>query len=494
MVDSDNTIFDKNIIHDLIFKKFFEANNHLYCITTFEGNFKYINKSFIEKLGYSYEEIISSKFVKFVHPDDIVATSKTIEKLKEGEEILAFENRNITADRSDIWLEWTLIPNVKEKLIYGIARDITKFKFYQTANRKLLNDILFKNIENIEYISNPIQSLIIDFIPESLILLNDKFEILVYNQAFKHLYTDLYNEEIEKLLSYPSLLDIPSKTGLISTIIKMIKSESKELKFNPKLGIYFRFIQSSIGNHSLILFYDESKITNLENIRQKVMSTVSHELRTPVSAIYQTTSNYKTFKERLNEQQLDKMWDIVHTNSILMNDLVDDLLTLFQLSEKKIKLNIQSHYFKEIIQSVLNSLNPVISNKKASVSLEFDERELITVDQRRISQVLRILIDNSLKYSTKIPEIKVICDNKSSNDSSKVTKINIIDNGIGIPIEDQKNLFTRFYRASNTDNYKGTGIGLTIAKEIIDLHNGTISVISDIGKGASFEIVLPNLQ
>lgn len=475
----------------VIFKEFFDSSNDLFCIASLDGYFKYLNKSFITKLGYQGEELLDHQFLTFVHPDDREDTLEAVSKLNSGQAIFSFENRYLCKDGSYIWLDWTSKPRIEENLIYATARDITNFKFYQSANKKMFNDLLFALDKTQDTISSTFQNLIVEQLPEGLVLVNDKFEVLVYNRAFKDLYNNLYENKIEKFTSYESLLTVPNPNELEKTIIHLLHTKTHEVNFSPEPGLYLRIFHSYAEEYSLILLYDESKAVNLENIRQKVISTVSHELRTPVSAIFQTISNYKQFKTRLPPETIDKMWEILNVNATIMKDLVDDLLTLFQLTEKKITLKLQQCSMADIGHSIVNGLSPIIKEKNGIVDLHYEQDIHCQADQNRLAQVLRILLDNSLKYSKNQPNIDISFKQIVNDNNNECLQITVSDNGIGIPIEDQNNLFNRFYRASNVGDYRGTGIGLTIAKEIVEAHNGSISFSSEENTGTSFIILLP---
>ena len=110
-----------------VFKEFFDSSNDLFCIASLDGYFKYLNKSFITKLGYLKEELLDHQFLNFVHPDDRESTLNAVSELNSGKVIFSFENRYLCKDGSYIWLDWTSKPRIKENLIYATARDKTNF-------------------------------------------------------------------------------------------------------------------------------------------------------------------------------------------------------------------------------------------------------------------------------------------------------------------------------------------------------------------------------
>jgi signal transduction histidine kinase len=141
--------------------------------------------------------------------------------------------------------------------------------------------------------------------------------------------------------------------------------------------------------------------------------------------------------------------------------------------------------FREYIQDILLEVKPW-SKDKQQVVHEHNGASEICIDPNLTRNILLNLLSNALKYSPDESTVELI----SQNQGGKLV-LKVKDKGMGIPKEDQKNMFTRFYRASNANEISGTGLGLTIVKRYLELMGGDISFISEVGKGTTFKITIP---
>jgi len=173
-----------------------------------------------------------------------------------------------------------------------------------------------------------------------------------------------------------------------------------------------------------------------------------------------------------------------------MVGLVSELLSISRLEERKITLNFAPTNIVDTISASISELQPLAV--RASVKVSFSKPEkpvpMVVVDGEKISQVLQNIIDNAIKYTPKKGLVEISVKAEAEN-----VVVSVRDNGIGIPKEDLPKMFQRFFRSSNTLalDSKGTGLGLYIAKVIVERHQGKIWVESTEGKGSTFFISLP---
>ena len=170
-----------------------------------------------------------------------------------------------------------------------------------------------------------------------------------------------------------------------------------------------------------------------------------------------------------------------------MIEIVEDLLLVSQIDEKRMKLNYQLFLIDDAITEVLLQLDQKIQNKNIHINRSSSSKLSIRGDKSRIEQVIRIILDNAIKYSKDNSIIETHVEIENSN---KLV-IFVQDYGKGIKEYDLKNLFQRFYRSNDVSEIPGTGLGLAIAKDLVTLHNGTIDVSSKYGEGTIFKIILP---
>ncbi|GFP75769.1 sensor histidine kinase [Clostridium fungisolvens] len=221
--------------------------------------------------------------------------------------------------------------------------------------------------------------------------------------------------------------------------------------------------------------------------QRRFVSDASHELRTPLAVIHgHVNMLYRWGKN--DAEQLDKSLITLKSETENMNRLIENLLYLAKgdnevLSIKKEEFKIIS-LFKEIVEETQ------LSYSNVEITYNSNDQLKVYADYSKLKQVLRILIDNSIKFSKDSAKIMINVENKG-----REVSITLTDNGIGIPKESLTKIFDRFYRVDESRNKTtgGTGLGLSIAKQIIQYHEGRISAESKLGEGTKINIYLPQL-
>ena len=258
-----------------------------------------------------------------------------------------------------------------------------------------------------------------------------------------------------------------------------------------------------VDNTGEIIRYDGiiSNITARKKAEEKLeqfVSTVSHELKNPIAVLILSLNYVTKHRDEITKEQENKLRDGIMRNVNLLNELVNDLLTLSRIDENKMILDWKKYSPLKIINDNLNLMEPNLKSKNISVDLDIDEDIILYGDIARINQIFRILIDNAWKYSKvrSTITIKAIDHYLGRYNSEGIdgTLFEFIDSGIGINSKDMPFIFDRFFRSSTVHHIPGTGLGLTIAKELIELHQGKIFVESEYRKGTNFLVFLPKFQ
>lgn len=220
-----------------------------------------------------------------------------------------------------------------------------------------------------------------------------------------------------------------------------------------------------------------------ENLRKRLTSDVTHELRTPVA-------NVSSYMEMMIEgvmeptpEHLQSCYDELQR----LSGLISDLERLRQVENENLALDKSDVDLRELSQSVMANFEIQLREKHLDGQVTGDA-SIVSVDRGRMQQVIMNLVSNAIKYSNDGGIVRVVIE-----DTKECGIIHVEDSGIGIPQEDLKRIFERFYRADKSRNRKtgGAGIGLTIARTIVQAHKGKISVQSEEGKGSRFTVVLP---
>ena len=219
--------------------------------------------------------------------------------------------------------------------------------------------------------------------------------------------------------------------------------------------------------------------------QNRFVSDASHELRTPISVI-QGYTNLLARWGKDDRKVLEESISALQSEAESMNHLIEELLFLARDDSGTLKITKEQFQLKEIINEILYETS--LMETTHQIVSEKQEDFPVSADRKLIKEAVRILVDNSIKYTPAGGTIKLNCYVKN-----KQAIISVEDNGIGISKEDLPHIFTRFYRTdkSRTKESGGTGLGLTIAKLIIDNHQGKINVWSELNEGTIFRIQLP---
>ncbi len=223
----------------------------------------------------------------------------------------------------------------------------------------------------------------------------------------------------------------------------------------------------------------------LSGLKDKFVSVISHELRTPLTSINLYTSLLKEGKFGKTSTEQKNALDIIKKESNRLASLINDTLNLAKLESKKINLSIKEFNLSEFCME--NPYLIIAKNKGLKFICKVPSKFIIRVDTERFRQILINLIGNALKYTDK-GSITL-----SAKEHADKWQIDIEDTGRGIPKGELSRIFDKFYQVEHYMDRKegGFGLGLSIVREIVKLHNGEIKVESEVGKGTRFSVFIP---
>ena len=305
-------------------------------------------------------------------------------------------------------------------------------------------------------------------------------------------------ENVNKIMSrvfFLSLLGLLI-TGFISFIFADVISKPIE----HMRGLVNDFSKGKFDTRILIDSYDEigqlgetfndmaAQIHQVDENRKQFVSNVSHELRTPMTSlniIAESLLQQEHWEEGIYREFLGDIESEVKR----LNQIIDSLLYLVDVEKKELKMDQQLCYINYLIQNVLKHLKPIADQKHISMNFEEYEKVQILVDQGKIQQCLINIINNAIKYTPEGGKVTI----KLMQDKNEII-IAVKDTGHGIPEEDIPRIFDRFYRVdrARARTTGGSGLGLSIVKQIVMLHNGSIRVESSVNVGTTVYIHLPN--
>ena len=233
----------------------------------------------------------------------------------------------------------------------------------------------------------------------------------------------------------------------------------------------------------------------LDERKNTFISTVNHELRTPLTSIVGYIDILKEKLEGVDNEELNKIIHILERNSDNLLNLVEDILSLTNLESTSSGLLKTEVDLKEVTENAILALTPL--SESAHVSIEFKTQEGVATEilanRNQFIEVLTNLVGNAIKFSRPGGAVRILIDEGSSNQLSKMLRISISDDGVGIPRAELDEVFSSFFRASNVRNSEiiGTGLGLAIVSRIVDEHHGSITVDSTLDVGTTFKVEVP---
>ncbi|WP_418222839.1 sensor histidine kinase [Clostridium isatidis] len=233
-----------------------------------------------------------------------------------------------------------------------------------------------------------------------------------------------------------------------------------------------------------------------ERYKNNYFINLSHELRTPLNIIksaQQLISSLNDSDQGIERKQLAKYMDTIKRNSDRLLILINNIIDTSKIESGSYVLNIEKHNIIYHIEEVVLTMKDYIASKGIELIIDPDvEEKIIECDAMEIERCIINLIGNAVKFTSKGGRIEV-----RMYDLGSQVKISIKDTGIGIDKKYQETIFDRFGQAYNnnkSEEYGGSGLGLTLTKQLVALHNGTIEVRSELGLGSEFIITLPTKQ
>jgi len=475
----------------------------------------YISPAYEEIWGRRCKDLyeLPASWMDAIHPEDRERVRRaSLEKQIRGE--YDEEYRIVRADGSIRWIRDRAFPvrdhNGMIYRIAGVAADITTYKeaeeAIQNTNRTLaeLNSILEERVKArtleledvVRQVNNEKQKTerIINEITDGVIMLDSTGKILLINPAAR---THLLNGQTQAVPA--DLAELSDDPRLGEIFENPDEPTTREIEvYDPAFLSTRVFMTTAVplkDERGLFLgkvavFHDITFYKEVDRLKSEFISQVSHELRTPLTAIKGYIDNLRDgLAGVLTEKQVSYL-DRVTKNTNHLAHLITDLLDISRIESGRMTLNLSPVYMQDLIREVVNGLQPVIAGKQLEVDLEALENEHpIYGDLDKLEQVIANLLDNAVKFTPTGGRITI-----TLKQDNQFLTISIRDTGVGIPAEMQSRVFERFSRIRQESLAKanGTGLGLYITKNIVEMHGGQIWLVSEPGKGCEFSFVLPN--
>ncbi|WP_462251640.1 sensor histidine kinase [Ekhidna sp.] len=464
---------------------------------------QFANKPFLELTGYELKEILGKKasevFIDAEDEESMKIISNQNEKRKEGKSD-SYEIKIVDKNGNDRWAIISGAPNYDDSGeqigSIGIHLDITEEK-------KLREENEFKNTQLSKLFEKSLDGLI------SIDYLGRVFEWSPQaEEIFGYTFKEIKGMELSETIiphahrkAHSSGMKNYLKTGhgpVLNNRIEITALKKSGEEFPIELTIFPLKFQNEQYFTAFVRDITEIKKSKenmeralerqkeLNEMKSQFISMTSHELRTPLTTIKTNTEllNFQLNQPKeINREKLLKNVERVENNVERLNQLINNILMIGKLDSKKVPFSPQLIDPKEYIEK---SILPDYYQRGHRVALAIEGKGYeVNLDKTLFSHILNNLIGNAIKYTIdgKPPELSLIYGDHF--------EIHVKDHGIGIPESDQKKLFSTFFRASNVGNIQGTGLGLSIVHEFVQIHEGTIEVISEVSVGTTFIIKFP---
>ncbi|MFN5358007.1 MAG: ATP-binding protein [Bacteroidota bacterium] len=226
-----------------------------------------------------------------------------------------------------------------------------------------------------------------------------------------------------------------------------------------------------------------SKERELSDLKSRFVSMASHEFRTPLSTILSSVSLIAKYALTEEQDKRDKHIMRIRSSVNNLTDILNEFLSLGKIEEGKIQQHVSEFNLKEQLQLMINEIQPILKNGQEIV-YEHNGGAHVKMDLSLLRNIMINLISNAIKFSSDGASIWA----DSEMDGSGMLTIRVKDHGLGIPEDDHKHLFERFFRGKNVTNIQGTGLGLHIVSKYIELMGGKIEVESELNTGTTFTL------
>jgi signal transduction histidine kinase len=297
-----------------------------------------------------------------------------------------------------------------------------------------------------------------------------------------------------KQLNLPNKLRSGKKTGYRESE----NSKSLDLPFKTsgtaaasEKNLRIRLHELEEINTSLKLLVEQrtSKLIDIVSTNGKFLSIVAHDLRSPFSSIIGILELLKLSMKEFNKEEIEEYINIVYNSANDTLSLLDNLLKWAVSQNKEKNFNPIKINLYELLREEVESIRTTARQKQITISHSIEPGMNVTADIQMVKTILRNLINNAIKYTNINGEIKI-----NACELNKFVEITVFDNGIGISDENMRKLFIidAFHSTPGTHNEKGTGLGLLLCKEFVELHGGSIRIESEAGKGSKFSFTLPH--
>ena len=331
------------------------------------------------------------------------------------------------------------------------------------------------------------------------------------------IYVVLASEEYENASNYlrsDYLLQIGTKTMVLSLIFAFtigliiirlitknlqkvieVMQKFKQGDINARIKIQstgdIKELSGLFNEMADILTRNIEKVNEVEVLRRELVANISHDLRTPISIIHGYVETLLIKDKTLSQAEIRRYLNIIYKSIDKLEILVNELFELSKLEANQVQPNKEPFFISELVSDITNKYQLIANNKSITLNTKLSkEQSPVYGDVSLIERVMQNLIDNALKFTPNGGRILI-----QTNKAKSGIEVCVSDSGIGIPKQEKELVFGRYYKGHGFKKFqKNTGLGLAIAKKILDLHDSSLVLQSEENQGTSFAFELPLYQ
>ncbi len=327
-------------------------------------------------------------------------------------------------------------------------------------------------------------ALVLEKLPDGLVVLDSRLHVLEANERFSQMIgiatpagRALY--DVVRLRAFYEIFETSLKSG---------EAMERTVRIADELIWQVLVVPLPAGSRAAAVgvLRDVTRLERTESMRRTFVADVSHELRTPIASIVAAA---ETLEEAApDEAERRELVGLIQRQSARMKELINDLMDLAQIESGAVELMRETVPVTDLLREAAQDLAAYASERRVRIDVTGDTSASILADRRRFLQVARNLLDNAIKFSPEGETVRLAAESGPGWAGFSVS-----DHGPGIPRAEREKIFQRFYQVdrSRSKTRPGTGLGLAIVKHLVQLHQGTVEIESEAGRGSLFRIRLP---
>ena len=297
---------------------------------------------------------------------------------------------------------------------------------------------------------------------------------------------------VEISLGYTKVQDRKLVIAFVNDITKRKENERLLQEREQQIIEYSNELEQKVAERTHDLSVSEAKLEKalekereLNELKSRFVSMASHEFRTPLTSILASSDLIKIYNQRGDLEKQKKHIDRIKSSVNNLTSILNDFLSLEKLESGRIPFIPVPVELDDFIHETLEEIL-LIASQGQTIHHSHQGKPTVNIDPHLVKNILLNLLSNALKYSPNGEDVEL-----NTRHTKGCFIIEVKDQGIGIPKEEQEKMFNRFFRATNATNIQGTGLGLTIVKQYLDLMDGEISFVSEADEGATFTVEIP---